>query len=178
MFDNEGQLWGYDWYYYLDIYCTPELVVEIYPSPIFFVDIWLESQVSTNHDRLLGALSKEKIKMIDAGKRVANFCQGTFDPVTLNPNEVIFFGDKGFYPQKLEIKQSDKLKIYNYNPYYLGAVFLFVREQPKRLVFNSKPVANGNTTEVEFKETGEYTFFFEQYPARAIVNVTYVINNT
>ena len=172
MFDREGLLADYFWYFRLTIYCTPEFVVEVYPSDTFFVPIWLDSQVSTNKDRFDEALNNEKPEMEDVGKRIMKLCQGKIDPIRFNPNEIIFFGKKGFYPQEVKINVGDKLKIYNYNDVYLGAVFTFVREMPSRLVFNSEGVPPKNSTEVEIKEAGEYTLFYPEYPARAKVIVT------
>lgn len=172
MFDREGLLADYYWEFRLIVYCTPEFIVEIYTSDTFFVPIYLDSQVSTNKDRFDEALDNEKPEMEDAGKRIMKLCQGSIDPVSLKPNEIIFFGDGGFYPQEVKINAGGKVRIYNYNDVYLGAVFIFVREKPSRIVFNSKGVPPKNSTEVEIKEAGEYALFYPEYPARAKVIVT------
>ncbi len=172
MFDREGLLADYYWDFRLEIYCNPEFVVEVYPGDTFYASIWLDSQVSTNKGRFDEAIEKEKPEIVEAGERIIKLCQGKINPVQLKPNELIFFGSRGFYPRELKLKMRDNLIMYNYNEdYHLGAVFTFVQETPRK-VFTSKGVNHGNFTELEMKDVGEFIVFFEQYPARAKITVT------
>lgn len=151
----------------ISLWCTPELIVEIYSSESFAVPYFQGSEVSTNKERLQEAIAKEKADMVIVAGRILTLCQtGNTNPVDWKSNEIIFKGKGGFYPMQIKIKAGDKVIIHNRNDQYSGAGFTFIREKPSRKVFSTKGIDLGDSAEVIIDEPGEYTVFSPEHAGR------------
>ncbi len=172
MFQRAGQLLDATLEYKITLFCTPELVVEVYPSEHWEAYYTTGSPVETNRKEVTRLMAEEKGSMVKNAEKVLKVCKGSPEEFTLKPREVIFYGVDGFYPHDVRVAAGQNLTIYNENLKLtsIRVYFTFVRETPRK-VFNSKFVEHGKAINIEMEEPGNYTYFAFGYNPRATVIV-------
>jgi len=156
--------------YFMHMLCTPELVIEIYPSESLGFYYSDGNTIDVMNKRISDLQVKSHETIIDAAKKIVRVCDGKVDEPTFSAGEVVFYGPDGFYPEELHIKKGEKVIVHNENSKWEGIALLFVREKPKKFI-NSKIIKIGETGEITINEPGTYTFFVTEYAPRAKVTV-------
>ena len=170
IFDQKGNLKDFYLEYKIDIWCTPEMVVVIYPSDKFWFIYTIGSFVETELKYVNGLLKKEYENMYEDAEKIQKLCNGNPDFMGFVSNEIVFYGMDGFYPTEIKIKTGDKLRLHNENDYNNAEIFTFMRQEPYK-VFISGEVNYTSYEDIKFDEPGNYTFFTPHYAGRANVIV-------
>lgn len=155
--------------YKLNIWCTPEIVVEVYTSPTWsfvygYDTYWLVMDLAKRK------MAEEKSNLIKDAETIAKLCRGEIIEGRLSPGEVVFYGLDGFYPNEIMIKVGEKITIYNQNDRGEGILLKFVREKPRKVIL-SEVILVGGVGEVVINEIGNYTFFSDQYNGKVKLKV-------
>ncbi len=170
IFDQKGNLKDFYLEYKIDVWCTPELVVVIYPSDKFGFYYTIGSFVETEMRYVNDLLKKEFKNMYEDAEKIQKLCNGNPEYLDFSSNEVIFYGMDGFYPTEIRLRTGDKLRIHNENDYNNAEIFTFMRQEPYK-VFITGEVNYTSYEDVKIDEPGNYTFFTPHYAGRAKVIV-------
>jgi len=170
LFDREGSLIDIgDVHYTIKVFCTPELVVTVYPSESWGLIYSPGNTLNVMKKKFDDLNKKEHEGMIQAAEKVVKACDGEADEMRFKPGEVVFYGPEGFHPKELQITSGEKVVIHNENIKWEGILVLFVRQQPKKIV-KSPVIPVGESEEVTL-EQGTYTFFVVEYSPRGKIIV-------
>ncbi len=170
IFDQEGLLKDFWLEYRINVWCTPESVVVIYPSDKFWFIYTIGSLVETEMNYVNGLLKEEYKNMYKDAEKIAKVCSGKPEHRKFSSNEAIFYGMDGFYPTEIRIKPGESLILHNENDYTNAEIFTFMRQERYK-IFITREINYTTNSEIQINETGNYTFFTPHYAGRANVVV-------
>ena len=170
IFDQNGNLKDFWLEYRINIWCTPESVVLIYPSDKFGFYYTIGSFVETELKYVNGLLNEEYNNMHADAEKIIKLCGGNPEYMKFGSNEAIFYGRDAFYPTEIRIKAGGKMRLHNENDYNRAEIFTFIRQNPHK-VFISGEINYTTYADIQINETGNYTFFTPHYAGRAFVIV-------
>lgn len=171
MYDKEDSLLDLDLSYNINVWCTPEFVVEVYPNEHWGFYYYTGSTIEANRKFIKGLMDGERERLILDAEKVLKVCSEETEPLELKNNEIIFFGRDGFHPEEVKIEAGKKLLIHNENAKWEGVMFMLMRDSPKKTI-NGPLIAIGNASEVFIEEPGSYTLFSVEYGPRARIVVS------
>lgn len=138
VFDQEGILKDFWLEYRINLWCTPESVVLIYPSDKFWFIYTIGSQVETDMKYVNGLLKKEYDTVHKDAEKIANLCSGNPQYLKFSSNEAIFYGMDGFYPTEIKIKAGETMRLHNENDYNNAEIFTFMRQDPYKVFISGE----------------------------------------
>lgn len=170
IFDQKGLLKDFWLEYRINIWCTPESVVLIYPSDKFWFIYTIGSFVETELKYVNGLLKKENENMYEDAEKIMKLCNSNPEYLKFSSNEIVFYGMDSFHPTEIKIKAGENIRLHNENDYNNAEIFTFIRQEPYK-IFISGEINYTTYTDIQINETGNYTFFAPQYAGRASVIV-------
>lgn len=164
--DQKGNLKDFWLEYRINVWCTPESVVVIYPSDKFNFIYTIGSFVETEMKYVNELLKDEYKNMYEDAEKIVKLCNGNPEYLKFSSNEIVFYGMDGFYPNETRIKVENKLRLHNENDYNNAEIFTFIRQEPYK-VFISGEINYTAYEDIQINEPGNYTIFTPQYAGRA-----------
>lgn len=162
-FHRLGDLYRGYFDYSFVVWCTPELVVRVYVPEYKLTTFSGGGPIEGAKKIIKDKETEFKGEMLDVARNVAAICAGKeVGPLSSN-HDVVFYGRDGFIPNEIRIKAGETVVFHNENTQWYRMILTFVREKPTRKIFNSNITEIGESIEIQFNETGNYTFFMVQY---------------
>ncbi|MBI2124400.1 hypothetical protein HY637_01110 [Candidatus Woesearchaeota archaeon] len=150
--------------YKINLWCTPELVVEVHETETFDFLLTYGDAFKENHVYINGLLEQQKKPMMKDAEKILNVCSGNAQALKLKPEEVVFYGKDGFYPSEVKMKAGNKLIIHNENDYTKAEFFTFIGDKTGAFL---SPLVNYTTSEeVQIKQPDTYTLLVPEYAGR------------
>jgi len=172
VFNLEGYIKSGLWESYrLIVWCTPELVVRVYPSEHWSYIYYIGDSVEPKKKYIYDMMVEQKEDMIENAKKILKICSEETEKMEFKSNEMVFYGRDGFYPNDAKIRSGEKIIVHNENENWEDLVLTITRQKPRRKTIISDEIKIGESGEVVFEEQGNYTVFNVQYVPRAYVVV-------
>lgn len=169
LFEREGKLKDMSSSLSLYVQCSPELIVEMQPTPTFWTIYTIGSPAKQMQDEFASMLIPERPKMIVLAEKIDSICAGDIEKFSLKPNEVIFYGVDGFNPDQITVNSSEPLVIYNQNNRDEVMIYQLTLDEPRKTLYS--PQFQYDEIYSVAMEPGNYTLSAMYYSPKAKVIV-------
>ena len=171
MFDKGNSLLELWLDYKINVWCTPELTLDVYPSENWGFYYYLGSTIEANKEFINELMERERENMTITAEKVIKICRVEVEELKLKQGDIVFYGREGFYPESITIKSGDKITIFNENAKWEGVSFLLMRDSPRKTI-NIPVIAIGDKSEIIVDEPGNYSLFSVQYNPKINIEVS------
>lgn len=156
--------------YYVDVWCTSELIVEVHPSETFIFYYEPGNAVQANVNHISKLMREQNDFMIKEAEKILKICSGNVEPLKFIKGEFVFYGTDGYYPIESSIKAGEKVIIHNENDFNNAEIFTFIGAKTGKS-FISGEINYTSYGEVVIKDSDTYTILNPEYADSAKIIV-------
>lgn len=156
--------------YKLNLLCSPEFVVEIYPKESWGFIYSESDSLEPKKEFVKKELEEQKKDILATAEIVSKTCTGNPEDFFLKHGETVFYGVDGFYPNEVSLNIGEKLAVFNQNSRNENIILTLVMERPRKTI-TSGSIKPGERGEIELVSAGNYTLFEMNYKPRAKIIV-------